>query len=64
MKLLSAHLAKESNLKIFWFNVWEYENETSLLPPLLSKLANKIDRKSELFKSIKKFAAAVVMAGF
>jgi KAP-like P-loop domain-containing protein len=63
MNMLSAYLAKESNLKTFWFNAWEYENETSLLLPLLSKLANEIDNKSELFDSIKKIASAVVLTG-
>ncbi|MCK4466980.1 MAG: hypothetical protein KAU60_01365 [Desulfobacterales bacterium] len=63
MNMLSAYLAEESNLQTFCFNAWEFENETSLLLPLLSKLANEIDKKSELFDSIKKIAGAVVLTG-
>ena len=43
MNMLSAYLSQKNNLKTFWFNAWQYENETSLLLPLLSKLANEID---------------------
>jgi hypothetical protein len=61
MKMLSAHLA--NNMKLFWFNAWEYENETSLLLPLLSKLADETEKKSEVYKSIKRVASAVVLTG-
>jgi len=63
MNMLSAYLSQKNNLKTFWFNAWQYENETSLLLPLLSKLANEIDKKSELFDSIKKIASAVILTG-
>lgn len=62
MKMLSTY-ANQNNMKTFWFNAWEYENETSLLLPLLSKLANEVNHENKLFKSIKKIAAAVIMTG-
>lgn len=63
MKMLSAHVAEENQMKTFWFNAWEYENETSLLLPLLSKLADKTSQSSEVGKSLKRVATAVIMTG-
>ena len=64
MKMLKAHIDSSSGHETFWFNAWEYENETSLLLPLLSKMAKDVEGKfDEAFKSVKKVTAGVVLTG-
>lgn len=67
MRMLEAAL-KENGQTTFWFDAWQYENETSLMLPLLAKMskefkgANKQDAK-KLFKKVTKIASAVALTG-
>jgi len=63
MRMLSAQLAENKKKNTFWFNAWEYENDTSILLPLLSKLSLEFKDRSAIFESIKKIAASVVITG-
>lgn len=59
MRLLEAQIKKDG-CKTFWFNAWQYENETSLLIPFLSKLCSEVGPEKPVVKEIKKLAFAVV----
>jgi len=63
MMLLQALLCNEYSRKTFWFNAWEYENETSLLLPLLSNLSNDFPLETELWKNTKKYASVAAYIG-
>ncbi|WP_409525671.1 KAP family P-loop NTPase fold protein [Nitrincola sp. MINF-07-Sa-05] len=63
MRLLSASLENNDCKNTFWFNAWEYENDTSLMLPLLSKLSKDFKTQDETFDKIKKIAASVVLTG-
>lgn len=64
MKLLKNHIEKENGIKTSWFNAWEYENEGSLILPLLSQLKEDFkDCQAPLFDSTKKIAASLALVG-
>lgn len=63
MRLLQAYLAKENSAVTFWFNAWEYENETSLLLPLLSNMSKEFKEHKNAINSIKKCATTVTLLG-
>lgn len=63
MKMLSASLLRNNHKNSFWFNAWEYENDTSLMLPLLSKLSKEFNTHNKTFESLKKIAASVVVTG-
>lgn len=59
MLILREILERKSNFTTFWFNAWEYENENSLMLPLLSKMADDLGKAK--FKKVKKIATSVVL---
>lgn len=64
MKLLKNHIEKENGIKTSWFNAWEYENEGSLILPLLSQLKEDFKEcQAPLFDSTKKIAASLALVG-
>lgn len=62
MRLLEAQL-RIGGFKTFWFDAWKYENETSLLIPLLSKLCSELGPTEKIVREIKKLSVAVVSTG-
>jgi len=63
MEMLRAVLDQRSDDKTFWFNAWEYENELSLLIPLLSKLTKELAPKSKVGVSLKRMSTALALSG-
>lgn len=51
--MLRAVLDKDNEFKTFWFDAWQYENEKSLLIPLIAKLSKEVEpgRHRELVAS-------------
>lgn len=63
MTLLQKFVEKEFSKKTFWFNAWEYENESSLLLPFLSKLSKEYPLEGEVWKETKKIASILTCVG-
>lgn len=63
MKLLDAYLQKDSKFKTFWFDAWLYENEVSLIFPLLSKLSAELNEKNQIIENTKKIATSLLLVG-
>ncbi|MDP2151621.1 MAG: P-loop NTPase fold protein [Parvibaculum sp.] len=64
MKLLQAYTERELRFRTFWFEAWQYENEASLLMPLLSKMSKELKAKKIVKNKVLKSAAVVTMTGF
>ena len=62
MRALQAYILNQGNHITYWFDAWVYENEASLLMPLLTKLSDDSGKK-QLFKKIKKIASGVLLTG-
>jgi len=65
MRMLK-NLFGEENYILIWFNAWKYENEESLILPLLSKMsseANKNQKSRKMLAKVKKIATAVSFIG-
>ncbi len=64
MKMLQAQMNNSASFETFWFDAWEYENEASLLLPLLSRLAKTTGKKqNKSLDSLRKVATGVLLAG-
>jgi hypothetical protein len=63
MNLLEEKLTQNSKFVSLNFNAWQYENESSLLLPLLSKIAAKFNGKKDTTKKIKKISTSLVLLG-
>ena len=64
MKMLQAQMKKSESFETFWFDAWEYENESSLLLPLLSRLAKTTGkRQHKRLDSLRNVATGVLLAG-
>lgn len=63
MKMLEAQMKVSACFETFWFDAWEYENEASLLLPLLSRLAKTTKRQKSAFNSLRRVATGVLLAG-
>ena len=63
MALLQKFVEKEYSKKTFWFNAWEYENESSLLLPFLSKLSKEFPLEGDVWKKTKKIASVLTYVG-
>jgi hypothetical protein len=63
MRLLNEHLIKEHKAVTFWFDAWQYENENSLLIPLLSLMVKAFKKHAKLIKHIKKSATVLMLTG-
>ena len=70
LKMLRAFLNKDNKFTTFWFDSWQYENESSLFLPFLSKISNEIrtNRSSSseikrLVKSVKKIGTTLILTG-
>jgi len=63
MKLLEAQLKKEDLFVPFWFNAWQYENENSLLIPLLSSMKSVFKEHENLINKVKKSSTVLLLSG-
>jgi hypothetical protein len=61
MRLLQAYIEKDYNLNTFWFDAWQYENESSLLLPFFSKLGQQYAQQESLLEKIKRSASVIML---
>ncbi|MCX5810943.1 MAG: P-loop NTPase fold protein [Proteobacteria bacterium] len=62
MKMLQAKLSSsDSGYRTFWFEAWKYENELTLMLPLLSEMYNEL-KGQQLKDSLQKIGAVSIIS--